>query len=154
MNEKVTQIFAAVCGAVASFFCGLPAIMWVLVAVMTLDYITGIICGIMGVSEKTEHGHLASSAAFRGLMKKVVIIIIVLLASLLDRAVTMSAGVEFAAVTGACCLWFIASEGISVLENAVKMGIKVPAILTKMLELMKSKGDGEGEHPPDGEVRP
>lgn len=149
MKEKVTQICAAVCGAVASFFCGLPAIMWVLIAVMTLDYITGLICGVMGVSEKTPHGHLASSEAFKGLLKKAVIIIVVLLAALLDKAVTMSAGIEFAAVTGATCLWFIASEGISILENVVKMGIKVPSVLLKVLELMKSKGDGE-EHPPDG----
>ena len=148
MNEKVTQILAAIGGAILSFFCGIPPIMWVLVAAMSLDYMTGIICGIMGVSEKTEHGHLASSAAFRGLMKKVLIIIVVLLAALLDKAVTMGAGVEFAAVTGATCLWFIASEGISLLENVIKMGVPVPEILSKALELMKTKG-GDSEKPPD-----
>ena len=148
MNEKVTQILAAIGGAILSFFCGIPPIMWVLVAAMSLDYMTGIICGIMGVSEKTEHGHLASSAAFRGLMKKVLIIIVVLLAALLDKAVTMGAGVEFAAVTGATCLWFIASEGISLLENVIKMGVPVPEILSKALELMKTKG-GDSENPPD-----
>ena len=148
MKEKITQMLAAIGGAILSFFCGIPPIMWVLVAVMSLDYMTGIICGIMGVSEKTEHGHLASSAAFRGLLKKVLIIMVVLLAALLDKAVTMGAGVEFAAVTGATCLWFIASEGISVLENVIKMGVPVPEILSKALELMKSKG-GDGGKPPD-----
>lgn len=141
MKEKFMQILAAIGGAVASFFCGIPPIMWVLISVMSLDYITGLICGIMGVSEKTPHGHLASSEAFKGLMKKVLIIIVVLLAALLDKAVTMGAGIEFAAVTGATCLWFIASEGISVLENAVKIGVPVPAMLTKMLELMKTRSD-------------
>lgn len=148
MKEKITQMLAAIGGAVLSFFCGIPPIMWVLVAVMSLDYMTGIICGIMGVSEKTEHGHLASSAAFHGLLKKVLIIMVVLLAALLDKAVTMGSGVEFAAVTGATCLWFIASEGISVLENVIKMGVPVPEILSKALELMKSKG-GDGGKPPD-----
>ncbi len=140
MKDKILQMLAAVGGAILSFFCGIPPIMWVLVAVMSLDYLTGIICGIMGVSEKTPHGHLDSSAAFRGLMKKVLIIIVVLLAALLDKAVAMGAGIEFAAVTGATCLWFIASEGISVLENVIKLGVPVPVILTKALELMKSKG--------------
>ena len=150
MKDKILQILAAMGGAIASFFCGIPPIMWVLVAVMTLDYITGLICGIMGVSDKTEHGHLASSEAFKGLMKKVLIIIVVLLAALLDKAVAMGAGIEFAAVTGATCLWFIASEGISVLENVIKMGIPVPAILTKALELMKSKGDAKTDDPSTG----
>ena len=154
MKETMLQAVAAVGGAVLSFFCGMPPVMWVLVAVMSLDYLTGIICGIMGVSEKTEHGHLASSAAFRGLMKKVLIIIVVLLAALLDKAVSMGAGVEFAAVTGATCLWFIASEGISVLENVVKMGVPVPEILTRALELMKNKGESGGRGGGDGHQDP
>ena len=143
MKDKILQIPAAVGGAVISFFCGIPPVMWVLVAVMSMDYITGLICGIMGVSDKTPHGHLASSEAFKGLMRKILIILVVLLAALLDKTVTMSAGIEFAAVTGATCLWFIASEGISVLENCIKMGIKVPAVLTRALELMKQKGEAE-----------
>jgi toxin secretion/phage lysis holin len=148
IKDKALQILAAIGGAVASFFCGIPPILWVLVAVMCLDYITGLICGVMGVSEKTAHGHLASSAAFAGLMKKALIILVVLLAALLDKAVTMGAGVEFAAVTGATCLWFIASEGISVLENAIKIGVPVPETLVKALELMRSKG-GDDHKPPD-----
>ena len=149
MKEKITQALAALGGAIVSFFCGIPPIMWVLVAVMSLDFATGLMCGVMGVSEKTEHGHLASSEAFKGLMKKVVIIIVVLLAALLDRAVALGAGIEFAAVTGGTCLWFIASEGISILENVVRMGIKVPSSLTKILELMKTKSEGAGA-PPSG----
>ena len=151
--EKITQAIAAAGGVIASFFLGLPPVMWVLVAVMSMDYVTGLICGFMGVSDKTPHGHLASSEAFRGLLKQVLIIMVVLLAALLDKAVTMSAGIDFRAVTGGTCLWFIASEGISVLENAVKMGIKVPAVLTRALELMKNKGeqDPAPEHPPDEE---
>ena len=143
MDEKVLQFFAAAGGVIASFFLGLPSIIWVLVAVMSMDYITGLICGIMGVSDKTPHGHLASSEAFKGLMRKILIILVVLLAALLDKTVTMSAGIEFAAVTGATCLWFIASEGISVLENCIKMGIKVPAVLTRALELMKTRGEND-----------
>ena len=143
VKEKILQALAAIGGAIASFFCGIPPIMWVLVAVMSLDYVTGLMCGIMGVSEKTPHGHLASSEAFKGLMKKILIILVVCLAALLDHAVTLGAGVEFVAVTGATCLWFIASEGISILENVVRMGVPVPAILTRALELMKQRGESD-----------
>lgn len=140
--KRVTEALAAIGGAIASFFCKLPPIMWVLIAVMTLDYVTGIICGVMGKSAKTENGYISSSAAFIGLLKKALILLIVLLAALLDRAVVMSTGVTFEAVTGATCLWFIASEGFSILENAARMGIPVPKVLLKVLEVMKEKGDG------------
>lgn len=141
MGEKILKAIAAAAGAVASFFCGLPPILWVLLAVMTLDYLTGILCGIMGKSQKTEHGGLSSSTAFTGLLKKLLIIAIVSLAYLLDHAVTLNVGVQFAAVSGATCLWFIASEGISVVENAAQMGVPIPKALKQALEVMKGHGD-------------
>lgn len=150
--RKLTEYLAAIAGAIASFFCGLPPIMWVLVAVMTLDYITGLICGLMGKSPKTEHGGLSSSEAFKGLLKKALVILVVLLAALLDRAVALGAGIEFSAVAGATCLWFIASEGMSVLENAAAMDIPIPKVLLQALELFKSKG-GSAE-PPENHDKP
>jgi len=142
MKSKIIEFLAACLGAVASFFMGLPPIIWVLISVMTLDYITGIICGIMGKSEKTPNGGLSSSEAFKGLLRKMLIILVVLLAALLDRAVQVSAGIEFEAVAGATCLWFIASEGMSIIENAAKIGVPIPKILMNALELFRSKGDG------------
>lgn len=139
--KKITEILAAVGGAIASFFCGLPPIMWVLLAVMSIDFITGILCGLMGKSQKTETGYLYSGAAFIGLLKKALIILVVLLAALLDKAVSMGTGVTFEAVAGATCLWFIASEGFSILENVASMGVPIPGILKQALEIMRKKGD-------------
>ena len=143
--KKVIEFFAAVGGAILSFFAELPPVIWILLAVMTIDYITGIICGLMGKSEKTEKGGLSSSAAFRGLMKKMLILLAVILAALVDKAVAMTAGIEFAAVAGACCLWFIASEGFSIIENMALMGVPIPNILKQALEVMKGKGDEKTE---------
>lgn len=138
MKEKIIQTLAAIAGAVVSYFSGIPPIMWVLIAVMSLDYVTGLICGAMGKSPKTESGGLSSKTAFLGLMKKVLILCVVLLASLLDFAVSTGAGVQFAAVAGATCLWFIASEGVSILENAAEIGVPIPAVLTRALEIMQN----------------
>lgn len=140
--KKITEMLAAIGGAIASFFIGLPPIIWILLAVMTIDYVTGIVCGFMGVSPKTETGGLSSRAAFTGLLKKMLIILVVLLAALLDKAVSMGAGVTFEAVAGFTCLWFIASEGFSILENVAAMGIPIPKILMQALEIMRSKGEG------------
>ena len=73
-------------------------------------------------------------------------IIQIIVVALLDHAVSISAEIEFAAVAGATCLWFIASEGMSILENASLMGVKIPKIMLQALELFKGK-DGDGEPP-------
>ena len=135
--ENVIKALAAACGAVISFFTGIPVIMWVLIAMMTLDYVTGLMTGMMGVSSKTEGGKLSSRAAFDGLMRKIMIFLVVILSVLVDLAVQYGAGVTFNAVTGATCLWFIASEGVSVLENAAELGVPIPGILRKALELLQ-----------------
>ena len=143
MKEKTFQGLMAAGGLLVSFFTGFPPILLVLLAVMMLDYVTGIICGLMGKSQKTEHGGLSSQAAFAGILKKLLIIIVVALAYLLDVAIEMSAGIEFAAVSGATCLWFIASEGISVIENAALMGVPIPNLIRQALEIMKGKTGGD-----------
>lgn len=120
----------------------MPPVVWILIAVMSLDYVTGMICGFMGVSPKTENGGLSSRAAFQGLMKKVLILCVVGLAALIDRTVAQSTGLEIAAVTGATCFWFVASEGLSVLENAAAMGVPIPKVLLHALEVMRQQGSG------------
>lgn len=141
--ESILKWTAAAIGAVVSFISGIPVIMWVLIGMMTIDFVTGLITGAMGKSNKTEGGKLSSRAAFEGLMKKVMVLLVVFLAVLVDLAVQTGAGVSFSAVTGATCLWFIASEGISVLENAAELGVPIPDVLLRALEIMKNSHDEE-----------
>lgn len=141
--ETVYKGIAAAMGAVISVFAGVPAMMWVLIGVMTLDYITGLMTGAMGVSDKTEGGRLSSRAAYEGLLRKVMVLVVVLLAVFLDLAVQVGAGVSFSAVTGATCLWFVASEGVSVLENAALMGLPIPQVLIRALEIMKNADEDD-----------
>lgn len=145
MKEKALQALSAAAGAVVGFFSGFPPLIWVLLGMMTLDYITGILCGLMKKSPKTEGGGISSSVARDGILKKVQILIVVLVAVMVDHTVSRGAGVQFAAVTGATCLWFIASEGMSIIENAATMGVKVPKVLLRALEIMKDQGDSKEE---------
>ena len=150
--ERVIKMGSAAVGAIVSIATGIPVIMWVLVGVMTLDYVTGLICGAMGRSEKTEGGGLSSKAAFQGLLKKAMVLIVVALACLIDLAIAQSAGlVSFHATTGATCLWFVASEGISIVENAARIGLPVPGIVLQALETMRGAGEKETK---DGKEKP
>ena len=141
--KRIAEWLSAAGGAVLAFFTGLPVIIWILIGVMSLDYLTGILCGCMGRSPKTETGGLSSKAAFEGLLKKVLILMVVGLAALVDMAISSAASIEMVAVTGACCLWFVASEGLSVLENAAAMGVPIPKALLKALEIVRKKGGDE-----------
>ncbi|MBQ7887334.1 MAG: phage holin family protein [Clostridia bacterium] len=134
---------AAAAGAIISFFTRIPVIMWVLIGAMTLDYFSGLATGLLGVSNKTDGGKLSSRAAFEGLMRKVMVLLVVLLAVLVDLAVQTGVGVTFNAVTGAVCLWFIASEGVSILENAAELGVPIPGVLRKALEILKTGSEDD-----------
>ena len=149
MWKKVIEFISAIGGAIASFFTTMPPLVYILIGVMSIDYVTGLICGAMGKSKKTETGYLASHEAWKGLLKKGVILLVVLLANLLDIAVSKGAGITVEAVMGATCLWFIASEGLSILENVASMGVPVPKILIRMLEIMREKGDAPEEKKPE-----
>ena len=147
--KKISELLAALGGAIASFFVQMPPLVYILLAVMTIDYVTGLIVAALGKSTKTENGYISSHTAFIGLMKKALILLVVLLAALLDQAVSKGMSIQFEAAMGATCLWFIASEGLSILENVASMGVPVPRILLKLLEIMKEKGNGPEDQKPE-----
>ena len=123
----------------------------VLVGAMIIDYITGWIVAILGNSIKTASGHLDSNIAWKGLLKKGLALLVVLLGAMLDRAVGQQ-------VFRNMVVWFyIANEGLSILENLALAGVPFTSSVKKMLEQMRDKNDKppdddhEHEHWPDEE---
>lgn len=145
MKNKILEILAAIGGAIASFFCSVPPVVYILLGVMTVDFITGLVCGALGKSDKTETGGLSSKTAFQGLLKKCLILLIVILAFLIDLAIASTANIEFSAIMWAVCLWFIASEGMSIIENVSLAGVPVPKIIKQALDVLKKNGEGTPE---------
>lgn len=138
--DKVIKWGCAAGGAIAGFVCGMWTQMCTVLAVcMVIDYITGLIVAACGKSPKTDGGGVSSAVGFRGLAKKAVILLVVLLAWLLDLA-TGNAVFQSAAV-----FYYIANEGISILENAVLMGVPVPEALRDALEVMREKESAKSE---------
>ena len=108
---------------------------------MGIDYLTGIVCAVVfKKSKKSDNGGLESGAAWKGLCKKCVTLLLVLMAYRLD----IEAKTTF--IKDAVCIAFITSEGISILENAVLMGMIVPKPLKDALDFLKSKGDQNDLH--------
>lgn len=145
--SKIVKASAVIAGAIAGFFGEWNVLLTVLAVAMVLDYVSGIIVAACGKSLKTEGGHLDSKVGFIGLAKKGFILIIVLVATLLDKALGTDAMVF---QTAAAC-YYIANEGISILENAGLIGLPVPGTIKKALEQLREKGDNEDGKTPDEE---
>lgn len=129
----------AVGGFIAELFGGWDSDITTLVIFMIVDYITGlIVAAVFKRSQKTDTGALSSKVGFIGLCKKGVMMLIVLIAHRLDLLI----GTEYirtAAVIGFCC-----SELVSIVENAGLMGIPLPEVITKAIDILKNKNNNNG----------
>lgn len=139
--EKTVKWFAAAAGAVAGLFMRMPIAVRLLVLLMGLDYLSGVGVALLGKSPKSEGGALSSRVGFAGLMRKAMILIVILLAAVLDN-LTGSA-----ACTGAAAMFYIVNESLSILENAVLLGVPVPQKLTQALDVAKWTSNSEKEEP-------
>lgn len=137
MLDKIIKTLAAIGGAIAGFFGEWSILMTVLCVCMAVDYVSGVIVGLCNKSLKTESGGLSSKVGFAGLMKKAMILLVVLLATLADKAV----GSDSMVFQGAVTCFYIANEGLSVIENAALLGLPVPGIIKKALDALKEKGE-------------
>jgi toxin secretion/phage lysis holin len=139
MWDKVLKTMAALGGAIAGFFGEWSTVLTVLIVAMVVDYISGMIVAAAGKSPKTESGGLNSKIGFIGLAKKGMILLVVLTATLLDKAVGNATSVFQTAV--AC--FYVANEGVSILENAALIGLPVPEVILRALDDMKHKGESD-----------
>ena len=144
--DEVTKTLAGIAGALAGLLGEWNVLLTILAIMMVLDYATGLIVAWRGKSPKTEGGGVSSVVSFDGLIKKAFIMIVVLIATLLDTAIGNSNHVfQTAAV-----MYYIANEGISILENTALMGVQYPKFVIKALETMREKNDSLE---PEGRVK-
>lgn len=125
----VLRIAAAGIGGIATYIWGpWDALIIALVAMVVIDYITGVI-------KAAVQGKLSSAVGFRGLLKKVAIFLLVAVGVMVDRVIPATNE----AVRSAVIFFYIANEGLSILENAGELGLPLPAALKKSLEKMRDK---------------
>ena len=130
--------FGVIGGIVAKLFGGWTEDMITLIIFMAVDFIMGlIVAGVFHKSTKSASGALNSHAGWVGLCKKGVILLFVLIAHRLDILL----GADYIRTT--TIIGFIANEVISIVENAGLMGIPLPEVITKAIEILKHKGGGE-----------
>ena len=110
---------------------GIMLLIWI--GVMLLDYLSG-------TAAACKVGEWSSAKAREGLWHKAGMILVVLVAGIADivmavACANLNLGLAYTGLVLPLVLaWYIITELGSILENAVKLGVKVPAWLTKMLK--------------------
>lgn len=136
MKLKFLSLVGVVGSFIASLFGGFDAALVTLLIFMGIDYVTGlVVAGVFHASKKTPNGTLESRAGWKGLCRKGVTLLVVLVACRLDLVM----GSNF--IRDAVVIAFIANETISIIENAGLMGIPVPAVIAKAIEVLKQKSE-------------
>jgi len=121
-------VFAVVGAAISWLLGGWDLALQVLVIFVVFDYITGVVAAW---HEKT----LDSNIGFFGIAKKIMLFIPVALGYWLD----MFTGQEI--LRNLAIFFYMANEGISVLENLGRCGIAIPPALLSALEQLKNKSE-------------
>lgn len=138
IKNIILIIISAIGGFLVDFIGGVDTILKALIMFMAVDYLTGLLVAfVFHKSRKTKSGGASSKEGFKGIVKKVCMLLFVGLAHVLD--VVMST--EYIRAT--TIIFFLANEGLSVLENMGLMGIKYPAFFEKALEVLRDKSESE-----------
>ena len=134
MKQTLCAIWGLIGSAIASFFGGWDAGLATLLIFMTIDYVSGlIVAGVFHTSNKTNSGSLESRAGWKGLCRKCMTLLFVLVAYRLDLVI----GTNY--IRDAVIIAFIANETISLVENAGLMGIPLPAVIIKAIDVLQKK---------------
>lgn len=134
--------FLLIVGAVGSFivelFGGWGEDMQSLLIFMGIDFLLGLaIAAIWKKSGKSETGALSSWSAWKGLMRKGASLLVVLVAHRLDIMI----GCDY--IRTAVIIAFCADELISIVENLGIIGVPLPTVITKAIDVLKEKSETE-----------
>lgn len=133
MREDI-NLATIILGLISWLFGGWNLILQTLVFLMAVDYITGVIAAIFKKSNKTKSGKLSSKAGFKGLAKKLMVLVVCAIAYRIDILLKAEN-----LLYNTVLLFYVSNEGISILENIINMGVKVPDKLKNVIESIKEE---------------
>lgn len=129
MDKIFSVIMANVATVFIYIFEGIDVALICLLIAIAIDYISGLI-------KAYETKQLSSKIGLKGLLKKVGILCVVALSVLLDR-ITGATG----AIRTLVIYYFVANEGLSILENLAAAGVPFPKSLKKALKTLKKENN-------------
>ncbi|WP_130068190.1 phage holin family protein [Bacillus albus] len=126
--DILIKIFITTFGGFCGYFFGSwDTVLKVLITIAVIDYIVGVIAA-------GYNGQLKSKVGFKGITKKFVLFLLVGVAVQLDTVMDSNSLIREATI-----FFFISNELLSILENAGRMGIPLPSVLTNAVEILRGK---------------
>lgn len=127
MKMAAIKSSVALIGMIIGFYMGpLDVTIWLLLAAVTADYISGVVAAIC---TKT----LDSNVGYKGLLRKILIFIVVGAGHVVDELMTPGESL----IRTALIAYYLANEGISILENTARAGLPVPDRIRRALEQLQ-----------------
>ena len=131
LESGVDFLFGGAVGLMSWFFGGRDGLIMVLITFMLVDLFSGLAAGWI------EH-KISSEAGFKGILKKCTILAFVGMAHLMDVYLLAHTVLgEAEAIRNVVALFYIANEGISIIENADRLGIPIPDFVRERFINMK-----------------
>ena len=113
-------VFGGIVSLMSWFFGGRDGFLMVLLTFMVIDQFSGLAAGW------AEH-KISSEAGFKGILKKCLILAFVGMAHLMDKYLFAHTALgEAETARNVICLFYVGNEGISIIENADRLGIPIP----------------------------
>lgn len=135
--NMVQMVIAGIGGWLGWFLGGFDGLVYALLVFVVIDYVTGVMCAVADRS-------LSSEVGFRGIAKKVLVFLLVGVVNILDVHVIGNGSVLRTAVI----FFYISNEGVSLLENASRLGLPIPEKMKAVLKQLHERSDSSTD---DGE---
>lgn len=144
IKNYISTVAAIICGAASTFLGGWSAGMTTLAIFMGIDYLSGVVVAfVFHKSNKSASGAFDSRAGWKGLVKKCFTLLFVLIANRLDIVMMETAGLDITMhyIRDTVVIGFMVNELFSIVENAGLMGIPLPKIIIRAIDVLQSRVD-------------
>jgi len=135
--DRIFNWTSTVIGIVGGYFAAIfgqwDSILWALLVIMVLDCLTGVIKAIYTKTMSSEIG-------FKGLLKKITVLIIVALSNVLQQITG-----DNVAIREIVIMFYVANEGISVLENVAVIYPQMPKAIKDILLQIRDSNSADSE---------
>lgn len=129
MRQLFNDIFSVILTTFVYLMGGFDIALQSLIIVIVIDYLTGIASAIY-------NKELSSKLGFKGIIKKFCYLLIVALSVVIDNLTGQSGIIRTLVI-----YFFVANDGISIIENMAEMNVKLPKKLIDSLEQIRKKGE-------------
>ena len=129
MKQLFNDIFSVILTTTVYLLGGFDIALQSLIIVIVIDYLTGIASAIY-------NKELSSKIGLKGILKKFSYLCVVALSVVIDNLTGQSGLIRTLVI-----YFFVANDGLSIIENMAEMNVKLPQKLIDALEQIKKKGE-------------